>query len=197
MLHRYYGLLRLLIRHPPGFHLYGLYHSLRWRYTTDRMRPLLFHHLLSQHPALPTPESSLRLLFRISTASIAFAMRDRLGSLFFPFRSTCRCCKTCPEPVEGLTLCYGLLFCFPFSGSYNASTQSVTRLHWLPAIRRPDTYRNWTSTSEQTMIYQDTPRFVRQLLNQKTLQDCSVLSPLMNKPQLGSYLVLDLLSWFC
>jgi hypothetical protein len=39
-------------------------------------------------------------------------------------------------------------------------------LHWLPAIRRPDTYRNWTFTSEQTMIYQDTPRFVSRVLLQ-------------------------------
>jgi len=32
----------------------------------------------------------------------------------------------------------------------------------LPAIRRPDPYQNWTrfATSEQTMIYQDTPRCV-------------------------------------
>jgi len=27
----------------------------------------------------------------------------------------------------------------------------------LPAIWRPDPYQNWTFTSEQTMIYQDTP----------------------------------------
>ena len=92
--HQYYGLLRLLIRHPPGFHLFGLYHSLRWLCASDRMRPLLFYRLLSQHPALPTPESSSRLHFRVFTASIAFAMRDRLGSLLFPMTGlTCRCCK--------------------------------------------------------------------------------------------------------
>ena len=67
----------------------------------------------------------------------------------------------------------GPLFCFPFSGSYNASTQSVTRLHRLPAIWRPDPYQNWSSlaprcawsragvTSEQTMTFQNTPRCVR------------------------------------
>jgi hypothetical protein len=60
--------------------------SLRWFCASDQMRPLLFHRLLSQHPALPTPESSSRLLFRFFTASVAFAMRDRLGSLLFPFR---------------------------------------------------------------------------------------------------------------
>ena len=64
--------------------------------------------------------------------------------------------------AASFTLCYGLLFCIPFSGSYNASTQSVTRLHWLPArcAWQPDLYQNWTFTSEQMMIYQDTPRFV-------------------------------------
>jgi len=72
--------------------------------------------------------------------------------------------QACPELIEGFTLCYGLLLCFPFSGSYNASTQSVTRLHRLPAIWQPDLYRNWTFTSEQTMIYQDTPRFFGTLL---------------------------------
>jgi len=37
-------------------------------------------------------------------------------------------------------------------------------LHWLPAIWQPDLYQNWTFTSKQTMIYQDTPRFVRRLV---------------------------------
>ena len=62
--------------------------------------------------------------------------------------------------AASFTLCYGLLFCSFFSKGYNASTQSVTRLHRLPAIWRPDPYQNWTFTCEQTMIYQDTPRFV-------------------------------------
>ena len=41
--------------------------------------------------------------------------------------------------------------------------QDVTfkRLHRLPAIWWLDPNQNWTFTSEQTMIYQDTPRFVR------------------------------------
>jgi hypothetical protein len=30
----------------------------------------------------------------------------------------------------------------------------------LPATWRPDPYQDWTFTSKQTMIYQDTPRFV-------------------------------------
>ena len=91
--HRYYGLLRLLIQLPLGFHLFGLYLLLERLLAVHRMRSLLFHHLLSQHPILPTPESSSRLFYRFFAASIAFAMRDRLGSLFFPFGSTCRCCK--------------------------------------------------------------------------------------------------------
>ena len=63
--HQYYGLLRLLIRLPPGLHLFGLYHSLRGLWACDRMSPLLFHHLLSQHPILPTPEGSWRLHFQL------------------------------------------------------------------------------------------------------------------------------------
>jgi hypothetical protein len=59
-----YGLLRLLIWLPPGFHLFGLYHSLRWLWATDRMRSLLFRRLLSQHPVLLTPEGSSRLHFQ-------------------------------------------------------------------------------------------------------------------------------------
>jgi len=69
--------------------------------------------------------------------------------------------------AASFTLCYGLMLCFPFSGSYNASTQSVTRLHWLPAIWQPDLYQNWTFTSKQTMIYQDTPRCVGRLFSFK------------------------------
>jgi hypothetical protein len=34
----------------------------------------------------------------------------------------------------------------------------------LPAIWLPDLYQNWTFTSEQMMIYQDTPRIVRRFL---------------------------------
>jgi len=79
---------------------------------------------------------------------------DRFGSLLFPFRGQ-------HVGAASFTLCYGLLLCFPFSGSYNASAQSVTQLHRLPArcAWLPDLYQNWTrfATSEQTMIYQDAP----------------------------------------
>ena len=69
---RYYGLLRLLIRLPPGFRTLCLYRSLRSLFS-DRMRSLLFHRLLSQHPAPHTPEGSSRLLYRFFAASLAFA----------------------------------------------------------------------------------------------------------------------------
>ena len=59
--HRYYGLLRLLIQPPSGLHLFGLYLLLVRFCAAHWMRPLLFHRLLSQHPILPTPESSSRL----------------------------------------------------------------------------------------------------------------------------------------
>jgi len=85
--------LSTVLRSPPTSHPaslrispFGLYRWLRWFCTSDQMRSLLFHRLLSQHPALPTPESSSRLLFRFFTASVAFAMRDRLGSLLLPLR---------------------------------------------------------------------------------------------------------------
>ena len=133
------------------------------------MRPLLFHRLLSQHPtrSVPTPESSSRLF----SGSLPLLLPSwRLGAIRLSLAPlsglTCRCCKPVLSLSKGFTLCYGLLLCFPFSGSYNASTQSVTRLHRLPAIRRPDPYRNWTrfATSEQTMTFQDTPRGVRRRL---------------------------------
>ena len=123
-------------------------------WATDQMRPLLFHRLLSQHPVLPTPEGSSRLHFRVFAASLAFAMRDRLGSLLFPIRGQ-------HVGAPRFTLCCGLLFCTPFSGGYKASAHSVTPMHRLPASWSPDLYQNWTFTSEQTMTFQDTPRCVR------------------------------------
>jgi len=92
---------------------------------------------------LPSPQRLRRMPWCVTGSALSFSLSGQhVGAASF-------------------TLCYGLLFCFPFSGTFgNASTQSVTRLHWLPAIRRPDTYRKWTSTSEQTMTFQDTPRCV-------------------------------------
>ena len=158
--HRYYGLLRLLIQPPSGLHLFGLYLLLVRFCAAHWMRPLLFHRLLSPHPVLPTPESSSRLFPQSSGIAS--------GSMPLLLPSPCVTGSALSFSLTGqhvgaasFTLCYGLLLCFPFSGSYNASTQSVTRLHRLPAIRRPDTYRNWTFTSEQTMSFQDAPRCVR------------------------------------
>jgi len=53
--HQYYEPLRLLIRLFPGFHFFSLYQRLRWVWTIDRMRSLLFRRLLSPHPVPSTP----------------------------------------------------------------------------------------------------------------------------------------------
>ena len=60
---------------------------------TDQVRPPLFHRLLSQHPALRTPEGSSRLLSRFFAASMAFVVVEQLGSLLVPFGLTFRRCK--------------------------------------------------------------------------------------------------------
>ena len=52
----------------------------------------------------------------------------------------------------------GLLLCSPFSGGYNVSAHLVAHMHWLPATWPPVRYQDWTSTSKQTMTFQDTPR---------------------------------------
>ena len=49
----YYEPLRLLTRLLPGFRFFSLYQRLRWLWTIDRMRPLLFRRLLSPHPVPP------------------------------------------------------------------------------------------------------------------------------------------------
>jgi hypothetical protein len=83
--HQYYGLLRLLIQHPSGLHLFGLYLPLERFCTAHWMRPLLFHRLLSQHPALPTPESSSRL-FQVQYRFCCLrGAKAPLGSLLLPF----------------------------------------------------------------------------------------------------------------
>jgi hypothetical protein len=57
---------------PPTSHpaslwtsLLSLYHQLWSLWPTNRVRPLLFHRLLSSHPALPTPEGSSRLHLQV------------------------------------------------------------------------------------------------------------------------------------
>jgi len=49
--------------HPTSFRISpcGLYLLFKRFCATDRMRSLLFHRLLSQHPVLPTPEGPSRL----------------------------------------------------------------------------------------------------------------------------------------
>jgi len=66
--HQYYEPLRLLTRLLPGFHFFSLYQRLRWVWATDRMRPLLFHHLLSPHPVPPTPGKPALSLSKGSSA---------------------------------------------------------------------------------------------------------------------------------
>jgi hypothetical protein len=59
--HQYYEPLRLLIRLLSEFRFISLYQRLRWVWTIDRMRPLLFRRLLSPHPVPSTPGSSSAL----------------------------------------------------------------------------------------------------------------------------------------
>ncbi len=107
---------------------------------------------------------------------------DRFGSLLFPFRGQ-------HVGAASFTLCYGLLLCFPFSGSYNASTQSVTQQHRLPAIWLPDLYQNWTSTSDKTMIYQDAPTLCWAVFDGKTplLLTCLLFFELFRLNQTKSF----------
>jgi len=95
-------------------------------------------------------------LLQVLAASVAFAMRDRLALSFS---------LAVNMSVLQVSLYVTAAALLPFLRELQRSTQSVTRLHWLPAIRRPDTYRNWTSTSEQTMTFQDTPCAVGQFLS--------------------------------
>jgi len=114
----------------------------------DRMRPLLFHRLLSQHPIFPTPEGSSRLLSRFFTASLAFAFA-RQARLPFPGH---------PFDAARFTLCYGLLICSPYSGCYIASAQSVTRLHWMLATGRLSVTRIGLSPISRRQLSRHTDR---------------------------------------
>ena len=97
-------------------------------------------------PPFPTSRSPYagRLFAAASTGSSPLPwpslLLDELGSLLLPFRGQ-------PFDAARFTLCYGLLFCFPFSGSYIASAQPVTRLHWMPATWPPVRYQDWTFTN--------------------------------------------------
>ena len=75
-------------------------------------------------------------------------LAQKLGSLFVPFGLTFRCCK--------IHFFCELLLCSPFSGGYNASAHPVTQMHWLHATWPSVRYQDWTSTSKQTMTFQDT-----------------------------------------
>jgi hypothetical protein len=105
------------------------------------MRSLLFHRLLSSHPALLAPEGSsrlhfrfftARLHFRFFTASLTFACADKLGSLFFPDGPTFRRCK-----IHVMLRAVSLL---PFLKEVQRFSTPVAQRHWLPATWRPDPY---------------------------------------------------------
>ena len=64
---------------------------------------------------------------------------EQLSSLLSRFRVRI-------STLQDSLLCYGLLLCFPFSGSCNASAQPVTRLHRLPATWPPVSYHDRTCT---------------------------------------------------
>ena len=51
------------------------------------MRPLLFRHLLSQHPVLPTPEGSWRLLFQVLHRFHGLRYGKTSSAPSFPFRA--------------------------------------------------------------------------------------------------------------
>jgi len=53
----------------------------------DQMRPLLFHHLLSSHPALLTPEGSSRLHFQVLRRFPGLGLRWQARHPLFPFRA--------------------------------------------------------------------------------------------------------------
>src|SRR5262245_43593965 len=55
-------------------------------WAADRMRPPLFRRRRSQHPVPPTPEGTSALYSRIPVPSMAFALRERLGSLWVTSR---------------------------------------------------------------------------------------------------------------
>ena len=58
--------------------------------------------------------------------------------------------------VARFTLCCGLLFRFPFSGSYLASAHRVIPTHWRSATWPPVSYHDRTLTGEQMTTFQDT-----------------------------------------
>ena len=115
-----------------------------------------------RHPALPTPESSSRLLFRFFAASIAFAMRDRLGSLLFPsWGLTCRCCK-----FHFMLQAAALLPFLRELQRFDIASHPATSVACYVAscqLPRPDLHRLADD------VFQDTPRCVRQHLARSRL----------------------------
>jgi hypothetical protein len=87
--------------------------------------------------------------------------------IHFALSNVCRTRLSCSPFGANMSVLQVSLYVTGFC--FASLSQGVTTLqhgakapHRLPAIRRPDTYRNWTrfATSEQTMTFQDTPRCV-------------------------------------
>ena len=110
------------------------------------------------HPALPTPESSSRLF------SPKFGDTSGSSPLLLPspcVTGSALSCSPCGANMSVLQVSLYVTGCCFAPSSRRVTTlrhnQSPDCIAAGPAIWRPDPYQNWTFTSEQTMIYQDTP----------------------------------------
>ena len=116
-----------------------LYHGFQWMWATDDLRPPLFHRLLSQHSAPPTPRSSSRL--RIQTLrlfhGLHLACKARLS--FVPYGLTSRRCRVhVLLRTTGLHLLLGGILRFSTPGHPGALGACYVALWRLP---RPDLHR--------------------------------------------------------
>jgi hypothetical protein len=118
---QYYGLLRLLIRRPPGFRFLSLYQRLQQVRPADRMKPLLFQRLLSPHPALPTPEGSSRLLLQVLR---------RFPGLRFRLRNSAPSCSPLGANISTLQVSLDVTGC-----GFASPSQEVTSLQHLRSPR--------------------------------------------------------------
>ena len=102
----------------PGFLLDFTSSAYTIRYSdraTDRMRSLLFHHLLSQHPVLPTPEGSSRLHFQVLRRFHDLRYWLKSSAPSFPFRANI-------SALEDSLYVAGCCFALPSQGVQRFST---------------------------------------------------------------------------
>jgi hypothetical protein len=116
-------------------------------WATDRIGSLLFHRLLSQHPVLPTPEGSSRLLFQVLRRFLG--LRHWLTGSAPSFSRLRANISTLQDSLYVAGCCFALL-------SSEDTTLRHTYVHRLPATWPPVRYQDWTFTSKQTMTFQDT-----------------------------------------